>query len=572
MNTPFLRIFWVVAVMLLGAVSRLVAAPAADLFDTNRVLKVQVTMAPADWDQLRNQERDVKAEFSKARVEKPPAKPYSWFKADVVIDGTTLTNVGIRKRGFIGSADKERPGLNLDFNRFEKGRRFAGHTELKLHNNKQDATNMRQILAYRTFAAAGVPAPRCSLAQVSVNGKDLGVFTSLEGIDDEFLKRHFGSSSGNLYEAQISDFRPGWTGTFEKKNNKDTSRADLEAVSAALQSPDAQLLERLGRLVDIDAFISFWAVESLINHWDGFNGDLNNTFLYHDPKTGKLRFIPWGADATFGPHHVFIPFEPRASVWAVSHLARRLYNHPETQWKYRARMQQILGTVWNEAALQAETERLEKLARGLSTVSLLQFAGEVTQLRQFIATRRDLVQAELKQPAVPWNHPSLREPYFTVIGKVTADFNTAWVPNVFLPAPAKAKARVTLEVHGRKHTADFSDVKAMPDILNSQNTALSLNGSFPGVEVPVSIWVSTPNGRFTSGATLSATNRDNAIILVTGQVGKPDFRIFGMWDNGPVKLVQAGRGSGAKVSGTIEAELSYLAWEDLDLTKLKRAP
>jgi spore coat protein CotH len=546
-------------------------APAADLFDTNRVLKVQITMAPADWDRLRNQERDVKAEFSKARAEKPPAKPYTWFKADVVIDGTALTNVGVRKRGFIGSADKERPGLNLDFNRFEKGRRLAGHTELKLHNNKQDATNMRQILAYRTFAAAGVPAPRCSLAQVSVNGKDLGVFTSLEGIDDDFLKRHFGSSSGNLYEAQISDFRPGWTGTFEKKNNKDASRADLEAVSAALQSPDAQLLERLGRVVDIDAFISFWAVESLINHWDGFNGDLNNTFVYHDPKTDKLRFIPWGADATFGPHHVFIPFEPRASVWAVSHLARRLYNHPETQRKYRARMQQLLDTVWNEAALQSETERLEKLARGLSKVSLLQFAGEVTQLRQFIAARRDLVQAELKQPAVPWNHPSLRQPYFSVIGKVTASFDTAWVANVFLPAPAKAKAHITLEVHGRKHTADFTDVKAMPDILNSQNTALSLNGSFPGVEVPVSIWVSTPNGQFASGATLSATNRDNAIILVTGQVGKPDFRIFGMWDNGPVKLVQAGRTSGAKVAGTIEAELSYLAWEDLDLTKLKRA-
>ena len=431
---------------------------------------------------------------------------------------------------------------------------------------------MRQILAYRTFATAGVPAPRCSLAQVSVNGKDLGVFTSLEGIDGEFLKRHFGSSTGNLYEAQISDFRPTWTRTFEKKNNKDASRADLDAVATALQSPDAQLLERLGRLVDIDAFISFWAVESLIDHWDGFNGDLNNTFVYHDPKTDKLRFIPWGADATFGPHNVFTPFEPRASVWAVSLLSRRLYNHPETQRKYRARMQEILNAAWNETELTAETERIEKLTRGIGKVSLIQFAGEVIQLRRFIATRRDLVQAELKQPAEPWNHPLRREPYSTLVGKVTAEFSTAWVPNVFMPAPAKARAKVTLELHGRKYVAEFTDVKAMPDILNPQNASLSLSGSLPGVEVPVSLWISTPANLFAAGATLSAKTRDNVVVLVAGQIGRPDFRIVGMWESGPVKLDQAARTFGATVSGSINAEIATLAWEDFDLTKLKRAP
>ena len=45
-----------------------------------------------------------------------------------------------------------------------------------------------------------------------------------------------------------------------------------------------------------------------------------------------------------------------------------------------------------------------------------------------------------------------------------------------------------------------------------------------------------------------------------------------MWESGPVRLVQAGGDTGAKVSGTIDAGIGNLAWEDFDLGQLKRAP
>ena len=101
------------------------ARPAApnsdgDFFNPNRVVKVQITLAPSDWEKLRNQERDAKAEFSKDRLERPVVKPYTWFSADVTIDGTQFKNVGIRKRGFFGSADKGRPALNLELNRLDR--------------------------------------------------------------------------------------------------------------------------------------------------------------------------------------------------------------------------------------------------------------------------------------------------------------------------------------------------------------------------------------------------------------------------------------------------------------------
>jgi spore coat protein CotH len=566
-----LSFFLVFAAMEIRLPAQATGATKDNFFNPNHVLEVQITMTPANWESLRLQERDAKAEFARDRLTHPPAKPYTWFPADVVVDGVQLTNVGVRKRGFFGSADKDRPALNIDLNRFVKGQRFAGRSELKLHNNKQDGTNVRQILAYGLFRTAGVPAPRCGLAQVTVNGKKLGLFSNLEPIDDAFLKRQFGSDKGNLYEAQISDFRPGWTGTFEKKNKKSGGREDLEAVVEALKSDDADLLERLGRVLDVDAFISFWAMEGLINHWDGFSGDQNNCFVYHDPKSDKLRFIAWGADATFGPRNIFVPFEPPASVWAVSYLTRRLYNHPVTREKYRQRMRELLATVWDEKQLNSEVDELSDVMKGRSTVPLFQAGMEAGQLRQFINKRRGAIEEDLAKPAEPWTHPMRREIYSAVVGKISADFSCAWVASVRAPAPAGAIAHIKLDFYGRHLTGEFTDVKAMPDILNPHNSAISFTGSFPGVEVPVSIWVSAKTNLFLGGARLTPGPSESVVVLVAGQIGKPDFRVLGTWETGSVKLDHVEKIPGEKVSGNLEAEISTTPWEDFDLAKLKKS-
>ena len=65
---------------------------------------------------------------------------------------------------------------------------------------------IRQYLAYEVFRRTDVPAQRCSFAKVLVNGKDLGIYTALEPINEAFLSEHFGRGDGNLYEGGRSDF------------------------------------------------------------------------------------------------------------------------------------------------------------------------------------------------------------------------------------------------------------------------------------------------------------------------------------------------------------------------------
>ena len=125
-----------------------------------------------------------------------------------------------------------------------------------------------------------------------MNGKDLGLYVHVEEIKKPFLARHFDSAEGNLYEGTVSDFTPEHRGTIEKKTNEDADDwSDVDAVVAALQDESRAGLEALSKIVDLDRFLSFWATEALVGHWDGYAGNHNN-FQFYRESDGPFVFIP----------------------------------------------------------------------------------------------------------------------------------------------------------------------------------------------------------------------------------------------------------------------------------------
>ena len=58
-------------------------------------------MAPGDWDDLRAQTRTIVDVLGRADCLDSPAEDiFSWFEADVTVDGESLARAGIRKKGF----------------------------------------------------------------------------------------------------------------------------------------------------------------------------------------------------------------------------------------------------------------------------------------------------------------------------------------------------------------------------------------------------------------------------------------------------------------------------------------
>ena len=385
------------------------------LFDPDRLVEVELEIARADWDALRVQELDVLGEiFSPTCGTAPWARPYTFFPATVTVDGQVFSNVGVRKKGFFGSLSTTMPSLKVRLDYFVGGQQLLDQDRLTLNNNLQDPAHIKQCLAYKVMREAGVPAPRCNLAHLTVRVDEGGgtfttevdaIFTNVESIKDPFLRRNFGSDQdqGRLYEGTLSDF---WPGSFRNTIEPKTSSAaadttEIDALTSALSNgalTDAQRLSAIQGLVDVDDFLRFWAAEGLVGHWDGYVDDQNNFWFYVDPADGLIRFIPWGTDDTWGrgntlPGRTGDPDHCEAIVPRAA-LARRLFENAVTRPQYLAELQRQLDDVFDEVAVHAEIDRMEALIQPVTG----DISAQLAPIRTFVDDHRALVQAEIDTP------------------------------------------------------------------------------------------------------------------------------------------------------------------------------
>jgi spore coat protein CotH len=216
-----------------------------------------------------------------------------YVRATVTVGDTVYTEVGLHLKGGLASFQPldRQPCLTLKFNKFIPGQKF--HDMEKLHLNSE------------LFRKAGVPAARVTHARVQLNGRDLGFYVLVEGFDKPFLRRHFASTDGNLYDggarADVMDALKKISG------HGPDDRADLKVLASAAGGPASNRLACLQQVVDMDRFYSFLALEILMAHWDGYAMGQNNYKLYHDPASNRFVFLPHGMDQMF--------WEPQGTIY-----------------------------------------------------------------------------------------------------------------------------------------------------------------------------------------------------------------------------------------------------------------
>lgn len=358
---------------------------AGTLFDLGVVLDVDIQMTEEGWQAVANDGRD------RYRAEGAPCFPgYTWYTGTVTIQGETHDDVSIRKKGN-WSANSSKPALKLDYGKGEyDDRELQGERRFTFNNNVQDGLHIKQCLSYSLFAEAGVHAPRCNFATVRAQSQELGVYTNVEPIKKPFLEYSFGNKSGNLFEASgNAAFIESRIAYFEIKNNEDVSdRSELMAVADAMQVPDDRLWDEMNKVINLDNFINFAAMEALVGHVDGFTSFNNNAYIYQNPDDNRLYFIPWGTDQTFRAHHILDRTnETPASIQRGSHLTRRLWESETFRTRYDARLRELLDTVWDEEAIKARAAYMGSLI-GVAP-------GQLRSLNTFIDQRREKVEAEL---------------------------------------------------------------------------------------------------------------------------------------------------------------------------------
>ena len=124
---------------------------------------------------------------------------------DLVIDGEEQPGAGIRAKGntslsSVAAYGNDRYSFKIEFDHYDSSLSYYGLDKLNLNNIIQDNTYMKDFISYQLMAAAGAAAPLCSYVWITVNGEDWGLYLAVEGVEESFLLRNYGTDYGELYK------------------------------------------------------------------------------------------------------------------------------------------------------------------------------------------------------------------------------------------------------------------------------------------------------------------------------------------------------------------------------------
>jgi spore coat protein CotH len=259
---------------------------------------------------------------------------------DVVIDGTPLSTVGLRIKGFSsawGTQGRKKP-FRLDFNEFISGQSYDGLKKISLNNAWVDNSVMRDVIAYDIFRTAGLAASRTSYAKVYINEEYFGLYIVAEQIDKTFLKSRFEDGDGNLYKCigwsdltYLGTDKNAYKSSLELKTNEsedDWSRF-IEFVKYAnkFEISDQQYAQEFPEKFDIDGYFKVLAIDILLQNWDSYYDHGRNFYIYDNPSTGQMTWIPWDYNLSFSATSIDIL---ASQIFGTQKpLIRNLLNDPE---------------------------------------------------------------------------------------------------------------------------------------------------------------------------------------------------------------------------------------------------
>lgn len=310
---------------------------ASRLFNTSAVHTIDIVMD--DWDSFTENCTDE-----------------NYTNCTVVIDGESYRNVAIRAKGntsltSVKSYGNDRYSFKIEFDHYDDSVSYYGLDKLCLNNIIQDNTYMKDYIVYRMMDEFGVDAPLCSYSYITVNGEDWGLYLAVEGVEESFLERNYGSDYGQLYKPDSMDmgdrpepgngFDAADKGTDRPKESerpkplvKPEDRGDMpphmgssdvtlvytddafDSYSNIFDSAKTNIsdadktrfiaslknlnnMENLENTVNIEEVIRYFVVHNFVLNFDSYTGSMiHNYYLYE--KDGQLSMIPWDYNLAFG--------------------------------------------------------------------------------------------------------------------------------------------------------------------------------------------------------------------------------------------------------------------------------
>jgi spore coat protein CotH len=127
----------------------------------------------------------------------------------------------------------------------------------------------------------------------------------------------------------------------KKTNEDDMDWSDIESLFTVLHdetrtTDPATWRTNLEAVFDTDVFLKYLATNTLIQNWDTYGRMTHNYFLYNDPASSKLTWIPWDNNEAlqYGKQGGSLPFNFSGLVASEWPLIGYLYADAVYKAKY----------------------------------------------------------------------------------------------------------------------------------------------------------------------------------------------------------------------------------------------
>ncbi|MBI2897440.1 MAG: CotH kinase family protein [Deltaproteobacteria bacterium] len=317
-----------------------------------------------------------------------------WAPCTIAFEGRTWQHVGVRFKGNSSLRDAWLAGifklpLRLKLDEYEdeypetRDQRFFGLKHLSLSNGARDPSLLRTKIGNDVFLDAGLPSQVSSFYRVFIDHGAgpvyFGLYVASEiPSDDAFLDRAFGAHEGNLYQP---DGEAGTLAVWDeeglgKENHEEEAdfsdvRALFDALGADRTDPGSWA-EDLEARFDVDLFLRWLALNTVVVDWDTYGIGPHNYYLYADPgDSGRFAWIPWD-------HSESLRTDPRALSLGLEDVDERwpLIRHLLDDAGYRARYVELVGDAAQGAFEPGATEDRLRAAHELIAPFVVGADGE----------------------------------------------------------------------------------------------------------------------------------------------------------------------------------------------------
>jgi hypothetical protein len=272
---------------------------AEPLYDLATLRTLFISFQENDWEQELT-------DFYRTDVDVP---------ATVIVDGKTLTNVGVHFHGntsfqMVGTGQKR--SLALDFAFIDKKQTLLGYGNLHLLNSAADPTFLRSAL-YMHIMRTYIPAPQANYVRVVINGENWGVYVNQQHLTAEFAQAAGGAHKAARWKVPGNPRGHGgleYLGDDPERYRRiyDIKSADRPESWTALitlckvlnTTPPDHLQAAPAPLLDVDGTLKFLAIDKVLINNDGYWTRASDYSLFVDAK-GRFHLTPYDANETLRP-------------------------------------------------------------------------------------------------------------------------------------------------------------------------------------------------------------------------------------------------------------------------------